>query len=150
MSSASSATPPFRATSASVYRRNLVETADRVLYSYATGTSRQIPGAAIVLFDAVLHTFDAWYFLGTMRHSVAHHLREEDALQLVALPSATPSSAPRRSRARSEHGEVLRSWAVRDRLPRGGELEIDDASLQVDTRARSARRAATQAARGGG
>jgi hypothetical protein len=63
-----------------VYRRNLVKTADRVWYLWATGTSRQIPGATIVLFDAALHIYDAWNFFGTMCRSVAHHLREEDAL----------------------------------------------------------------------
>jgi hypothetical protein len=63
-----------------VYGRNRVETADRVWYLYATGMSRRIPGAAIDFFDAALHIFDAWYFLGTMCRSVAHYLRKEDAL----------------------------------------------------------------------
>jgi hypothetical protein len=133
-----------------VYHQNLVETANRVWYLYATVMSRRIPAGVIDLLAAVPHVFDAWNFLGTMCRSVAHYLREEDALQLVALPSARPSSVPRRSQARSEHGEVLRGRAVRGCLLRGGELKTEDASLQLDTRARSARRAATQAARGGG
>jgi hypothetical protein len=90
-----------------VYRRNLVETTDRVWYLCATGTSWQIPGATIDFFDAALHIFDAWYFLGNMCRMVTQYMREEDALQLVALPSATLSFALGRSRARSGHGEVL-------------------------------------------
>jgi hypothetical protein len=95
------------------------------------GTYRRVPGEVIDVFNAVLRIFDTRDTLGTTFCSIVHDIHRGDPHQPVSLPSATPSFAPRHSRARSGHGESLRGRAIRDRLVRGGELETEDAALQV-------------------